>query len=83
MFQDGGGGRICFTRDATIIGVIQKVRVIGRGVVIESEQKRTRRGGVLACVYVRFFQKNAEIVKIKFYSYSPVFPINYNGSMKY
>ena len=38
---------------------------------------------VLACVYVRFFQKNAEIFEINFYSYSPVFAIDYNGSMKY
>ena len=37
---------------------------------------------VLAFVYVRFFKKNAEIFKIKFYSYSPVLPIDYNGSMK-
>ena len=28
-------------------------------------------------------KKNAEIFKIKFYSYSPIFPIDYNGSMKY
>ena len=30
-----------------------------------------------------FVKKNAEIFKMKFYSYSPVFPIDYNGSMKY
>ena len=35
---------------------------------------------VLACVYVN----NAETFKMKFYSYSPVFTIDYyNGSMKY
>ena len=40
--------------------------------------------GILACVYVPFLKKyNAEIFKMKFYSYSPVFPIEYNGSMKY
>ena len=39
--------------------------------------------GVLEFVYVRFFKKNAEIFKMKFYSYSPVFAIDYNGSMKY
>ena len=39
--------------------------------------------GVLACVYVRFFKKHADIFKMKFESYSPVFPIDYNGSMKY
>ena len=40
-------------------------------------------GGLLAFVYVRFFKKNAEIFEIKFCSYSPVFPIDYNSSMKY
>ena len=30
-----------------------------------------------------FFKKNTEIFKMKFYSYSPVFPIDYNGNMKY
>ena len=25
-----------------------------------------------------FFKKNAEILKMKFYSYSPVFPIDHN-----
>ena len=45
--------------------------------------KSEHREGVLACVYVRFFKKYYEIFKIKFYSYSPVFPIDYNGSMKY
>ena len=39
--------------------------------------------GVLVCVYVRLKQKNAEIFKMKFYSYSPVFPIDYNVSIKY
>ena len=29
------------------------------------------------------FSKNAEIFEINFYSYSPVFAIDYNGSMKY
>ena len=28
-------------------------------------------------------KKNAQIFKMKFYSYSPVFPIDYNGSKKY
>ena len=40
-------------------------------------------GGVLAYVYVRFFERNAEIFKMKFHSYSSVFLIDYNGSMKY
>ena len=41
--------------------------------------------GVTACVYLCFFQKkkNAEIFKMKFYSCSPVFPIDYNDSIKY
>ena len=39
--------------------------------------------GVLACVYVRFLKKYAEIFKTKFYSYSPVFPVDYNSNMKY
>ena len=66
--------------------VIQKVRLLirgGEGGSLKSEQKQTRGGGVLACVYARFFKKNAEIFKMKFYSYSPVFPIDYNGRMKY
>ena len=28
-------------------------------------------------------KKNAEIFKMKFYSYFPIFPIDYNGNMKY
>ena len=39
--------------------------------------------GVLVCVYIHFFKKNTEIFKMKFYSYSPVFPIDYNSIMKY
>ena len=39
-------------------------------------------GGPSMCI-CSFFKKNAEIFKMKFYSYSPVFPIDYNGSMKY
>ena len=55
----------------------------GRERSLKSKQKRTGGRGVLKSVYVRFFKKNAEIFKMKFYSYSPVFPIDYNGSMKY
>ena len=57
----------------------------GGGGIIEKRTKTNRgtRGDVLACVYVRFLKQNAEIFKVKFYSYSPVFPINYNDSMKY
>ena len=53
------------------------------GYVIEKGTKTNRGRGVLACVYVRIFKKTAEIFKIKFYSYPPVFPIDYNGSIKY
>ena len=53
------------------------------GGVIEKQTKPNRGPGVLACVYVRFFKKNAEIFKMKFYSYSSAFPIDYNGSVKY
>ena len=66
-------------------GVIQKVRSLragGRG-SLKSEQKRKGGWSNLTFVYVRFFKKNAEIFKMKFYSYSSVFPIDYNGSMKY
>ena len=55
----------------------------GGGGVIEKQTKPNRGTGVLACVYVRFLKKNAEIFKMKFYSYSSAFPIDYNGSVKY
>ena len=77
-------------------GVIQKVRSLRgrREGVIEKQTKMNTvratggggvggRRGVVAFVYVHFFKKNAEIFNMKFYSYSPVFPIDYNGSMKY
>ena len=54
----------------------------GRG-FIEKRTKTNRGRVVLACVYVGFFIKNVEIFIMKFYSYSPVFPIDYNDSMKY
>ena len=74
-------------------GDIQKVRSSrgggggegGRS--LKSEQKRTEArevgagGGSSMCV--RSLKKNAEIFKMKFYIYSPVFPIDYNSSMKY
>ena len=60
--------------------------VEGKG-VIEIRTKQTEGRGVLACVYVCFFHffffLNSEIFKIKFYIYSPVFPIDHNDSMKY
>ena len=40
--------------------------VEGRG-VIERQTKMNRGRGVLACVYVHFFNKNIEISKMKFY----------------
>ena len=52
---------------------------------LKSEQKRTEareeEGGSSMCVHS--LKKNAEIFKMKFYIYSPVFPIDYNSSMKY
>ena len=51
--------------------------------VIEKLPKTNRGRILLAFVYVRFFKKNAKVLKRNFYSYSPVFPIDYNGSMKY
>ena len=54
----------------------------GRG-VIEKPTKTNRGRGVLACVYVRFFKKDAEIFKMRFFSFSPIFPVDYNSSMKY
>ena len=52
----------------------------GRG-SLKSERKRIGEGvGFLAFVYVRFLKKIHEIFKMKFYSYSPVFPVDYNGS---
>ena len=63
--------------------VIQKVSSLrrGGGRSLKSEQKRTGGGGFLACMYVCFFKKNAEIFKMKFYSHSPVFSFDYNGSI--
>ena len=40
-------------------------------------------GRVVVRAYVCFFKKIAEIFKMKFCSYSPGFPIDYNDSMKY
>ena len=63
---------------------MQKVCLLsggGRG-SLKSQQKRTGGGGPSICVS-SFLKKTAEIFKMKFYSYSPVFPIDYNGSMKY
>ena len=57
----------------SVKGVIQKVCVLRRGWgVIEKRTKSDRGRGVLACVYVGFFKKNAEIFKMKFHSYFPI-----------
>ena len=55
----------------------------GEGVSLKSEQKLPVGGGLLAYVYVCFSKKKSEILKMKFYCYSPAFPIDYNGSIKY
>ena len=55
----------------------------GGGGGVEKRTTTNRGRGVLACVYVRFKKKNAEIFKMKFFICSPVFPTDYNGSMKY
>ena len=38
---------------------------------------------MICALFTFAFKKNAEILKMKFYSYSSVFPTDYNGSMKY
>ena len=51
---------------------------------LKSEQKRTGGGGgPRMCIITLFSKREAEIFKVKFYGYSPVAPIDYNGSMKY
>ena len=68
-----------------LFGVIQKVRSLRRGGEIIEKQTITNRGGGRGhsmCVCWPF-EKSAEIFKIKFYSYSPVFPFDYNGSITY
>ena len=64
-----------------------KVRLLrrrggGGGLSLKSEQKQTGAGSPSMCVGL-LLKKNAEIFKMKFYGYSPVFPFDYNGSMKY
>ena len=59
------------------------IRWGGEGGSLRTKQKRLRgRGSYHVCTFA-FFKENAEIFKMKFYSYSPVFPIDYNGSIKY
>ena len=66
--------KLCF-------GVVQKVQSLrrGGGRVIE-KQTKTNSGRWGPSMFAK---KNAEIFKMKFYSYFPVFSIDYNGSMKY
>ena len=65
-----------------MLGGHSKNMFVEEGGALKREQKQTGGGGVLACVYIHL-KKNAEILKMKFYYYSTVFPIDYNGSMKY
>ena len=54
----------------------------GRGVIEKRTKTGERGGGPSICVR-SLFKKNTEIFKMKFYSYSQVFPMDYKGSMKY
>ena len=71
------------------LGVIQKVRSLrrggggGGGGHWKANKNEQGEGGPSMCVRSLFKKKNAEIFKMKFNNYSPVFPIDYNGSMKY
>ena len=56
---------------------------MGEGEALKSEQKRKEGGGSEHVCTFALFKKNAEIFKMKFYSYSPVVPNDDNGSMKY
>ena len=84
------GTHLAQDQDGVMFGVIQKVRSLRRGGEGVTE-KRTKTnglggggGGALACVYIRFLKKKMlRFLKMKFYGYSPVFLIDYNGSMKY
>ena len=84
FFEKGTRGGISYIFNS-YRGGIQKVRSLrrGGGHLWNGNKNEQGEGEVLACVYVHFFNKNAEIFKMKFYSYSPVFYIDYNGSMKY
>ena len=61
--------------DTKIVNSDSPVRGGGGGGHLNANKHKQRKEGVLACVHVHFFEKNAEIFKMKFYSYSPVFPI--------
>ena len=49
----------------------------------KADKNKQGEGWSLHVCRFTFFEKNAEIFKMKFYSYSAVFPIDYNGSIKY
>ena len=51
--------------------------------VIEKWTKVIRGREILEHMCKFGLKKNAEIFKMKFCGYSPVFPIDYNGCMKY
>ena len=70
----------------TNLGVIQKVlslRREGGGEVNEKRSKTNKGGSQHVCTFALFKKKNAVIFNMKFYSYSPVFPIDYNSSIKH
>ena len=64
--------------------VIQKVRSLRRGGGVIEKRTKTNSGRGAPGICVRLlFKKKSEILKMKFYCYSPAFPIDYNGSIKY
>ena len=68
--------------------VIEKVHSLRRGQKggggsLRSKQKRTGGGGGPSMSVRSLFLKKKGDFKMKFYSYSPVFPIDYNRRMKY
>ena len=82
--SDSACGSICDHFLASLIGHSKNMFAEGRGEgSLKSEQKRTGGGGSWHLPTFVFLKKHAEILKMKFHSYSPVFPIDYNGSMKY
>ena len=66
--------------------VTKNLNSFGLGIyngAIEKQTKTNRGRGSEHVSTLAFLKNNAEIFKMNFYSYSPVFPIDYNGSMKY
>ena len=65
-----------------LLGVIQKVRSLRRGGwIIEKRTKANSGWGSQHVCTFAFLKKNAGIFKMKFYSYYPVFPIDYHGRL--